>query len=107
MPVPGFRNETCNVLRLWSARSPNSFTFGDFNAGKYIEAVLDRNVAEKYTQSNALNVPIVTSPRYDKTLLPLVFESSWKTYIAAFNCVLVYPVSYIQTTIFSPERSCV
>lgn len=47
MAIPGFRNETCNLLRLWSARSPNDFELGDFNVGKYMDAVLDRNTAEK------------------------------------------------------------
>ncbi|GAV08169.1 hypothetical protein RvY_17900-1 [Ramazzottius varieornatus] len=50
IPVPGFRNDTCNVLRLWAAKSPNTFAFSDFNSGKYIDAVLDRNTAENISR---------------------------------------------------------
>ncbi|XP_055351543.1 glycogen phosphorylase, muscle form-like [Paramacrobiotus metropolitanus] len=50
MATPGFRNETCNILRLWSARSPNTFQLEDFNAGKYMSAVLDRNTAENISR---------------------------------------------------------
>ncbi|EDQ92471.1 uncharacterized protein MONBRDRAFT_21041 [Monosiga brevicollis MX1] len=46
-PVPGYRNNTVNTMRLWSARSPNSFDLSYFNHGNYIKAVLDRNLAER------------------------------------------------------------
>ena len=49
-PVPGFRNNICNTLRLWSAKSPNSFNLRFFNSGDYIQAVLDRNLAENISR---------------------------------------------------------
>ncbi|XP_015913582.1 glycogen phosphorylase [Parasteatoda tepidariorum] len=49
-PVPGFRNNFVNTLRLWSAKSPNSFNLRFFNNGDYIQAVLDRNLAENITR---------------------------------------------------------
>lgn len=49
-PVPGFRNNVVNTLRLWSAKSPNSFNLRFFNNGDYIQAVLDRNLAENITR---------------------------------------------------------
>ncbi|KAF8763991.1 Glycogen phosphorylase like protein [Argiope bruennichi] len=49
-PVPGFRNNVVNTLRLWSAKSPNSFSLRFFNNGDYIQAVLDRNLAENITR---------------------------------------------------------
>lgn len=47
MPVPGYQNNTVNTLRLWSAKSPHSFNLKFFNDGDYIQAVIDRNTAEK------------------------------------------------------------
>lgn len=49
-PVPGFQNGTVNTMRLWSARSPNSFDLSYFNTGNYIQAVIDRNLAENITR---------------------------------------------------------
>ncbi|XP_018413881.1 PREDICTED: glycogen phosphorylase, liver form isoform X1 [Nanorana parkeri] len=49
-PVPGYMNNTVNTMRLWSARAPNDFNLKDFNVGDYIEAVLDRNLAENISR---------------------------------------------------------
>ncbi|KAG7272753.1 hypothetical protein CRUP_031077 [Coryphaenoides rupestris] len=45
-----FMNNTVNTMRLWSARAPNDFNLQDFNVGDYIEAVLDRNLAENISR---------------------------------------------------------
>ncbi|KAI1295494.1 Glycogen phosphorylase [Halotydeus destructor] len=49
-PVPGYRNNVCNTMRLWSAKSPNNFNLRFFNSGDYIQAVLDRNLAENISR---------------------------------------------------------
>ncbi|KAM4607859.1 glycogen phosphorylase, brain form isoform 1-T1 [Polymixia lowei] len=49
-PVPGYRNNTVNTMRLWSAKAPNDFNLQDFNVGDYIQAVLDRNLAENISR---------------------------------------------------------
>ncbi|XP_059934211.1 glycogen phosphorylase, brain form [Mesoplodon densirostris] len=49
-PVPGYKNDTVNTMRLWSAKAPNDFKLRDFNVGGYIEAVLDRNLAENISR---------------------------------------------------------
>uniref|UniRef100_A0A8C5A1J6 Alpha-1,4 glucan phosphorylase n=1 Tax=Gadus morhua TaxID=8049 RepID=A0A8C5A1J6_GADMO len=49
-PIPGFMNNTVNTMRLWSAKAPNDFNLRDFNVGDYIEAVLDRNLAENISR---------------------------------------------------------
>nr|XP_014354239.1 PREDICTED: glycogen phosphorylase, muscle form [Latimeria chalumnae] len=49
-PVPGYRNNTVNTMRLWSAKAPNEFNLKDFNVGGYIQAVLDRNLAENISR---------------------------------------------------------
>jgi len=49
-PVPGFRNNVVNTLRLWSAKAENHFHLKFFNDGEYIEAVMDRNQAENITR---------------------------------------------------------
>ncbi|MBI5121403.1 MAG: glycogen/starch/alpha-glucan phosphorylase [Rhodospirillales bacterium] len=47
--VPGFKNETVNVLRLWSAAATDEFDLGEFNAGSYPESVAAKNAAENIT----------------------------------------------------------
>ncbi len=48
-PIPGYRNDTVNVLRLWSAAATDEFDLGEFNAGSYTESVASKNAAENIT----------------------------------------------------------
>ena len=41
-PVPGYRVETVNILRLWKSQAVESFDFGAFNRGDYYGAVADK-----------------------------------------------------------------
>jgi starch phosphorylase len=47
MPVPGYRNDTVNTLRLWKASTTDVFNLSEFNAGSYPEAVAAKNDAEQ------------------------------------------------------------
>jgi starch phosphorylase len=47
--IPGYRNGTVNVLRLWSAAATDEFDLGEFNAGSYPESVAAKNAAENIT----------------------------------------------------------
>lgn len=49
-PVPGFRNNIVNTLRLWSAKAENHFRLKFFNDGDYVQAVMDRNLTENITR---------------------------------------------------------
>ena len=49
LPVPGYRNETVNTLRLWKAAATDEFDLGEFNAGSYTESVEAKNEAEHIT----------------------------------------------------------
>ncbi len=49
VPVPGYRNETVNTLRLWKSEATDEFNLEDFNAGSYTEAVAAKNLAEQIT----------------------------------------------------------
>jgi len=49
-PIPGFRNNTVNTMRLWSCKAPSSFNLQFFNSGEYIQAVCDRNLAENISR---------------------------------------------------------
>ncbi|XP_044748484.1 glycogen phosphorylase [Coccinella septempunctata] len=49
-PIPGYKNNVVNTLRLWSAKSPIDFNLKFFNDGDYIQAVLDRNLAENISR---------------------------------------------------------
>lgn len=46
LPVPGYRNNTVNNLRLWQAKATSDFSFTDFNAGNYVAAVDSKNNSE-------------------------------------------------------------
>ncbi|MEK7439753.1 MAG: glycogen/starch/alpha-glucan family phosphorylase, partial [Chloroflexota bacterium] len=45
-PIPGYRNNTVNNLRLWSAKSTREFDFSYFNEGDYIKAVEHKRQSE-------------------------------------------------------------
>ena len=49
-PVPGYRVNTCNTLRLWSAEACESFDFQAFNTGDYYQAVGDKVTSETLTK---------------------------------------------------------
>ena len=49
VPVPGYRNEIVNTLRLWSAAATDAFDLDEFNAGSYADAVASKNAAENIT----------------------------------------------------------
>ncbi|WP_028208999.1 glycogen/starch/alpha-glucan phosphorylase [Paraburkholderia nodosa] len=45
-PMPGFRVNTCNTLRLWKSEAIESFGLEDFNAGDYYQAVQEKVISE-------------------------------------------------------------
>ena len=45
-PVPGYRNDVVNSLRLWSAKATKEFDIGTFNRGDYVAAVHDKTASE-------------------------------------------------------------
>ncbi len=47
LPIPGYRNDTVNTLRLWKAAATDEFNLEEFNAGGYTEAVAEKNKAEQ------------------------------------------------------------
>jgi starch phosphorylase len=49
VPIPGYRNEVVNTLRLWSAAATDEFDLEEFNAGSYSDAVAAKNAAENIT----------------------------------------------------------
>ncbi|MCC7265440.1 MAG: glycogen/starch/alpha-glucan family phosphorylase, partial [Candidatus Latescibacteria bacterium] len=49
-PVPGYRNNTVNTLRLWAAKSTRDFDLEPFNFGDYERAVMDKVRSETITQ---------------------------------------------------------
>ncbi len=49
VPVPGYKNEVVNTLRLWKAEATDEFNLSEFNAGSYSEAVAHKNLAEQIT----------------------------------------------------------
>lgn len=46
VPIPGYGNNTVNNLRLWEAKACKDFSFKDFNAGNYVEAVAAKTDSE-------------------------------------------------------------
>ncbi|MBX9721438.1 MAG: glycogen/starch/alpha-glucan phosphorylase, partial [Candidatus Obscuribacterales bacterium] len=49
-PVPGYKNNTANTLRLWKAEAPESFDFKAFNAGDYLGAVAEKAFSENVSK---------------------------------------------------------
>ena len=49
VPIPGYRNETVNTLRLWKSEATDEFNLDEFNAGSYVDAVAAKTMAEQIT----------------------------------------------------------
>jgi starch phosphorylase len=49
-PIPGFKSNTCNTLRLWKAEAVESFDFQNFNVGNYYAAVEAKMKSETITK---------------------------------------------------------
>jgi starch phosphorylase len=49
-PIPGYKVNNVNLLRLWSAEAPQSFDFEEFNVGDYFGAVEEKTAAENITK---------------------------------------------------------
>lgn len=49
MPIPGYKNNVVNTLRLWKSVATDEFDLDEFNAGSYSEAVAKKNLAEQIT----------------------------------------------------------
>jgi len=45
-PIPGYRNNTVNTLRLWSAKATEAFDLEDFMRGDYLAAVAAKSQTE-------------------------------------------------------------
>ena len=57
IPIPGFKNDKVNTLRLWAGRSSEEFNFNHFNYGDYERAV--------YNKVNSENISKVLYPNDD------------------------------------------
>ena len=49
VPIPGYKNDVVNTLRLWSASATDAFDLDEFNKGSYVSAVAAENEAENIT----------------------------------------------------------
>jgi glycogen phosphorylase len=49
-PVPGYKSNTVDFVRLWRAEAPESFDFQEFNVGDYYGAVEEKVAAENITK---------------------------------------------------------
>jgi starch phosphorylase len=49
-PIPGFKNDTVNNLRLWSAKAYEDFDLNRFNKGEYTEAVVGKTFSENISK---------------------------------------------------------
>ncbi len=49
-PVPGYKNETVNTLRLWAAKSTREFNLDYFNSGDYVKAVESKSNSESISK---------------------------------------------------------
>lgn len=49
-PIPGYKNDVVNTLRLWSARATDEFEFDSFNHGDYEKAVQKKIQSESISK---------------------------------------------------------
>ena len=49
VPIPCYKNNIVNTLRLWKSEATDEFNLAEFNAGSYSEAVAQKNLAEQIT----------------------------------------------------------
>lgn len=49
-PVPGYHNNTSNILRLWRAGASEEFDFQVFDSGNYVGAVTDKIFSENISK---------------------------------------------------------
>lgn len=49
-PIPGYKNEIVNTMRLWQAKSSRGFDLSYFNHGDYIRAVEDIAITENISK---------------------------------------------------------
>jgi glycogen phosphorylase len=49
-PLLGYRTNTANTLRLWTAQAPESFDFDAFNSGDYLGAVHEKVFSENISK---------------------------------------------------------
>jgi starch phosphorylase len=49
-PILGYRTNTANTMRLWSAQAVESFDFGTFNTGDFFGAVADKVSSENISK---------------------------------------------------------
>jgi len=50
IPIPGFKTNTVNNLRLWQATATDEFDFDYFNSGDYVKAVERKNGSENISK---------------------------------------------------------
>jgi starch phosphorylase len=50
VPVPGYKNDIVNTLRLWAAKSSREFDLEKFNSGAYVAAVEDKTSSENISK---------------------------------------------------------
>lgn len=49
-PIPGYKNNTVNTMRLWAAKADREFDFLHFNEGDYNQAVANKANSENITK---------------------------------------------------------
>jgi len=50
IPIGGYRNNTVNTLRLWSAKASKEFDLTYFQGGDYLKAVEEKNISENISK---------------------------------------------------------
>ncbi len=50
VPIPGFKTDTVNNLRLWAAKATREFNLDSFNAGDYVGSVEGKNTTENLSK---------------------------------------------------------
>jgi starch phosphorylase len=101
LPIPGYRNETVNTLRLWKAAATDEFDLDEFNAGSYPESVAAKNDAEHIT------IPwccIPTTPAKTVRSCACASSISWPVPACTMSCGAGTAVT-AMTSVTLPRRT--
>ncbi|KAJ1357819.1 hypothetical protein KIN20_016065 [Parelaphostrongylus tenuis] len=84
-PLPGYHNNVVDTLRLWSAKAENHFHLKFFNDGDYVQAVMDRNLAENITRVLYPNDNVIVFFLFSITLIYSISNRSYRQGLDLFS----------------------
>jgi starch phosphorylase len=99
VPVPGYRTDTVNNLRLWQAKATKEFGFQEFNTGQYLAAVESKNLTENISKVLYPN-DTVTQGKYLRLKQQYFFVSA-----TLQDIIRKYKINHNDFTLFAEKNA--